>query len=272
MKKRLKLLPKIFFIFFSVLLIAFGVLSIVPIKTTMVNHRGYSKKAPENTLSAYKLSYEKGYKYVECDVDFTLDGVPVLLHDGIIDRTSNATGNINIRDITYAQALEYDFGYEDKFGNNYKGEKIPTFYEFISLCETYSLSPYIELKGGTHRFTDEQIKLLINTVKSSSIKEYTFISFSYSLLEKVKNYDDTARLGYVINKIENNDLEKAIKLKTNNNSVFINANFGYLTPKKIKSVRNAGLGLEVWTVNFRAVCVILSPFVDKITTDKVIYK
>ncbi|MBQ0070817.1 MAG: hypothetical protein KBS81_03020, partial [Spirochaetales bacterium] len=51
-----------------------------------INHRGYNTVAPENTLSAFRLSKEKGFTQVETDVAFTLDGVPVLLHDSTIDR------------------------------------------------------------------------------------------------------------------------------------------------------------------------------------------
>ena len=58
-----------------------------------INHRGWYK-APENTLSAYRESAANGFKYVECDVQFTSDGVAVLLHDDTIDRTSNGSGKI----------------------------------------------------------------------------------------------------------------------------------------------------------------------------------
>ena len=274
MKKRKGLIWKIPLIILGVLTVAFGVLSVIPIKTTMINHRGFSNKAPENTLSAYRLSAEKGYKFVECDVTFTADGVPVLLHDDTVDRTTGRTLGENIRDLTYEQVLQFDFGYEDKFGDKFKGEKIPTFYEFISLCEELSLSPYIEIKNksGAHAYTDEQIKHLIDTVKASSLTEVTWISFNYDILLKIKEFDQRARLGYTKNKITDEVITDALSLKSDSNEVFINANFGYLTPRRIRAVKKAGLGLEVWTVNIRALAVILSPFVDAITTNNIIYK
>ena len=73
-----------------------------------VNHRGYSLTAPENTLSAYKLSRRMGFAYAECDVAFTSDGVAVLLHDGTVDRTSNGTGSIT--SLTLAEVKALDFG------------------------------------------------------------------------------------------------------------------------------------------------------------------
>ena len=49
-----------------------------------VNHKGYNTLAPENTLPAFELSAQKGYQYVETDISFTKDGVPVLLHNSNI--------------------------------------------------------------------------------------------------------------------------------------------------------------------------------------------
>ena len=120
-------------------------LNLRPFNVKFINHRGYSAHAPENTLTAYKQSHKMGYKYVECDVDFTLDGIPVLIHDSTVDRTSNVKTGENIREITFEKARSYDFGYPDKFGDEFKGVKIPSFSEFISLCVELDLQPYIEI-------------------------------------------------------------------------------------------------------------------------------
>ena len=59
-------------------------------------------------MSAFQKAYEYGYKYVETDVTFTADGVPVLLHDDSIDRTSNGSGEI--ASLTYEYVRTLDFG------------------------------------------------------------------------------------------------------------------------------------------------------------------
>ena len=87
-----------------------------------VNHRGYSTVAPENTLPAYVLSRKMGFQYAECDVSFTSDGVPVLLHDSTIDRTSDGSGSIG--SLTLEEVRQYDFG--SWKGEQYAGTKIPT--------------------------------------------------------------------------------------------------------------------------------------------------
>lgn len=106
-----------------------------------VNHRGYCTEAPENTLSAFRLSKKMGFRYVECDVSFTSDTVPVLLHDSTVDRTSNGSGNISAMTLEQVKAL--DFG--SWKSAEYAGEKIPTFEEFMLLCKQIGLHPYIEI-------------------------------------------------------------------------------------------------------------------------------
>ena len=88
-----------------------------------VAHRGYSSFAPENTLPAYIMAYDMGFSYVECDLMWTSDEEPVLLHDASIDRTSDGTGNI--AELTLAQARNYDYG--SWKSAVYTGTLIPTF-------------------------------------------------------------------------------------------------------------------------------------------------
>lgn len=57
-----------------------------------IAHRGAGKLAPENTLAAFRVGASFGFRAFECDVKLSADGVPFLLHDATLDRTTNATG------------------------------------------------------------------------------------------------------------------------------------------------------------------------------------
>ncbi len=61
-----------------------------------VAHRGYSSVAPENTLAAVAAGMRTGAEYVEVDVHTTADGVPVVLHDQTVDRTTDGTGDVAV--------------------------------------------------------------------------------------------------------------------------------------------------------------------------------
>ena len=214
-----------------------------------VNHRGFGT-APENTLEAYTLSSHNGFSMVECDVNFTKDGYAVLLHDDTVDRTSNGSGNVG--EMTLAELKSLDFGsYKSPL---YKGVQIPTFEEFISLCVELGLHPYIEIKNTV---TEAQAKSLVDTVaKYGMLDNCTWISFSNASLAAVLKYDRTARVGYVTSGIDTNVISNALALKTGENEVFIDTYYSYVSKDNtncdanVELVRNAGLGLEVYTVDY----------------------
>jgi glycerophosphoryl diester phosphodiesterase len=58
----------------------------------VIAHRGASGSAPENTIPAFRLAVQHGADAIELDVRLTADGVPVVLHDARLDRTTDARG------------------------------------------------------------------------------------------------------------------------------------------------------------------------------------
>ena len=57
-----------------------------------IAHRGAGKLAPENTMSAFRLGAQYGYRMFECDAKLSADGVLFLLHDATLQRTTNGHG------------------------------------------------------------------------------------------------------------------------------------------------------------------------------------
>ena len=235
----------------------------------VVNHRGYNT-APENTIPAYILSYKAGFKYVETDVQLTSDGVPVLLHDGTINRTARtATGEelsatINISDITYEQALTYDFGIYK--GTEYAGTKIPTLREFVLLCKRLSLHPYIEIKPTG--FTEEQVKELVDIVISCGMRDnVTWISQNYGYLAYVSNYCNKCRLGLIVSSVTSDNVLVAAGLKTTNNAVFVNS--GSITADAVTLCIGQNLPLEYWTLNTESNLTTIDPYVSGISSDSI---
>ena len=72
----------------------------------IIGHRGGGLEAPENTIAAFKLAKENGATGVEFDLDFTKDGIPVIIHDSTVDRTTDGTGKVS--DFSYDQIRRLD--------------------------------------------------------------------------------------------------------------------------------------------------------------------
>lgn len=228
----------------------------------IVNHRGYNFEAPENTFPAFKLSVEKGYKYIETDISFTKDNIPVLLHDETIDRTSNGTGRVD--SYTYAELLNFDFG--KWFNVKYEWTKIPTLEEFLKWSKYVGVHPYLELKyGGT---TEENVRNVVSLVKKyGMIDKCTFVSAEYTFLSIVREMSPSARLGLTCQAMTNAVLNNAIALKTDKNEVFVDVNTYDLTDKNADDCMNNNIGLEMWVVNGPSALPLIRPYVTGITTD-----
>lgn len=240
-----------------------------------VNHRGFNTVAPENTIPAFVLSRKNGFSYVETDVQFTSDGVAVCLHDTSINRTArNAdgtaiSGTVNIADITYEQALTYDFGIYK--GSYYAGTKIPTLSQFLTFIRNSGIKCYIEIKNDA-TYTEEQVKSIVDeTIAHGVYDRCTFISFSLTYLDYIKTYKSDARLGYVRNGISSaSTLAEALTLKTASNYVFIDVNYSNLTSENVTSCISSGIPLEVYTVNDKASIIALNPYITGVTSDSIV--
>ncbi len=251
-----------------------GAANNVTLNETMVsiNHRGWYE-APENTLSAYRESKNHGFKYVECDVQFTKDGIPVLLHDDTIDRTSNGSGNVG--NMTLAELLQYDFSYDTADTTHdfskYRGEKIPTFEEFIALCKELDLHPYIEIKGS---ITDEEAAKLVKIVTDAGMLDsVSWLSFDGGALSKIVSLDAGARIVWVLtdtnaDKIEATNIPFAqANLMTGESEVVFDLYYTLANQAVVDLLEANNIPLEVWTVNNESTIRNLNSYVSGVTSD-----
>jgi glycerophosphoryl diester phosphodiesterase len=116
-----------------------------------VAHRGAGKLAPENTLAAFRLGAGHGYRMFECDVKLSADGVPFLMHDATLDRTTNGSGVGGDR--SWSELSRLDAG--SWHSRAYAGEPLPTFENIARWCLANGHFLNIEIKPtpGAERAT-----------------------------------------------------------------------------------------------------------------------
>ncbi len=98
-------------------------------KITLTGHRGWRGKYPENTMRGFREVLKLDIDAIEMDVHMTKDYHIVICHDANLGRTTDTKGIIS--QMTLAEVREADAGI--KFGEEFKGEKVPTFEEFLEL-------------------------------------------------------------------------------------------------------------------------------------------
>src|SRR5207245_7355610 len=93
-------------------------------------HRGNAAEFPENTLAAFASALELGVDVIECDVHLSADGALPVIHDHLLDRTTNGSGLV--RDLTLAELKRLDAG--SWKGAAFAGERIPELSEVLALA------------------------------------------------------------------------------------------------------------------------------------------
>jgi glycerophosphoryl diester phosphodiesterase len=116
-----------------------------------IAHRGAGKLAPENTLASFEAGAGFGYQMFECDVKLSADGVPFLLHDATLERTTNATALLGsdasavAGDHAWATLATLDAGSWHSEG--FVGTQLPTLAQIAHFCHSHSAVINLEIKA-----------------------------------------------------------------------------------------------------------------------------
>ena len=118
-------------------------------------HRGAGKLAPENTLAAFRAGARHGYRMFECDVKLSADGVPFLMHDATLERTTSGTGIGGDHD--WGALAQLDAG--GWHSPAYAGEPLATLENVARFCLRNGCHLNIESKPtpGVERETGEAV-------------------------------------------------------------------------------------------------------------------
>jgi glycerophosphoryl diester phosphodiesterase len=109
----------------------------------IIAHRGHKVGAPEQTMAAFELAVDLGATMLEADLRFTRDGVPVLMHDRLLDRTTSGTGPIAAMDWAEVARLDAGSWFDPKFAS----ARVPRLEELFDLAERRGIALCIEAKG-----------------------------------------------------------------------------------------------------------------------------
>ncbi len=156
-------------------------------------HRGASAVAPENTMPAFIEALNQGADAIECDLQLTRDGIPVVIHDDFLHRTTDGVGLVS--EYSFKELKRLDAG--SWFHKKYAGVTIPSLVEVLEWLKTNHLGLNIELKSTQ----DERRKLeekVIDLLEQYRMKERSVIS-SYDLrvLQKLRKLDPKIETAYI---------------------------------------------------------------------------
>jgi len=126
-----------------------------------IAHRGASAIAPENTLAALRLAHAAGAPWVEFDAKLTRDGVPILMHDDTLNRTTDGEGKV--ADINWLDIQKLDAG--SWFASRFRGERVPLLAEALEVVLEQNMRLNLEIKPCPGRAKATAMVTMIETAK-----------------------------------------------------------------------------------------------------------
>lgn len=137
-------------------------------KPWIIAHRGAASVAPENTMAAFRAAVELGASAVELDVQQSLDGELVVMHDDTVERTTDGGGLVGELSLAELQALDAGSWFSAEFA----GEQVPLLREVLAL----PVVPVIELKYGSERYPGIEERLVQVLTEADRVEDAVVIS------------------------------------------------------------------------------------------------
>ncbi|MBC7287835.1 MAG: glycerophosphodiester phosphodiesterase [Armatimonadetes bacterium] len=205
----------------------------------IVAHRGYSARAPENTLAALRMAVDAGVRACECDVRRAADGTIVLIHDATVDRTSSGTGPVGA--FTAAELSNLDAG--SWKSEQFAGEPIPTLVQALQLMHGRG-TLVIELKEDG---IAEAVAADVRTAGAE--REVVVISFSITACSDARRVLPRAPAFWLIGGEKAPDWDAIIDQALEAGLQGLDVYHGLIDEDAATAVHGRGLSLWAWTVN-----------------------
>ena len=215
-------------------------------KPAVVGHRGASGHAPENTLQSFALAAEMGADLVECDVHLSADGVPVVIHDETLERTTAGTGLVMAHPAVQLGALG-----------------VPTLDELLAWAAT-RIPVSIEVKHGP-LYYEGLVEKTVDLVRAHGMVDRAFvISFDHFALRRVKEIEPAIACGALFGArpVDGPAIARACGADA------LLPHWAFATRDVVDQAHDAGIAVSVWTCNDdTSIAAALAAGVDGIATD-----
>ena len=208
-----------------------------------IAHRGAGKLAPENTLAAFRRGAAHGYRAFECDVKLSADGVPFLLHDAELERTSSGTGIASRQ--PWGELSRLDAG--GWHGRSFAGEPLPSLEGIAAYCIRNGFALNIEIKPtpGDEAQTGRVVAAEAARLWAGQATPPLLSSFRPDALQTAREAAPALPRALLIDTLRDGWFEQAQALAC----VAVVTNFRIMDATLIAALRAAGMRALVYTVN-----------------------
>jgi glycerophosphoryl diester phosphodiesterase len=209
----------------------------------IIAHRGAGSDAPENTLAAIRSAHAQGAKWIEVDIKITYDGVPILMHDDTLERTTSGHGLV--AETTWDEMQKLDAG--SKFAASYFNERVPCIEEVVKLILELDMSLVAELKPCPGRFKATTMVAMIELAKAWPERDLLPVisSFDMDSLEMAAQLEPHWPRCLLFDGWDSDWRQKVSRA----GACAITVKEEFLTPERIEEIIRLRIPLLAYTVN-----------------------
>ncbi|HVM81833.1 MAG TPA: glycerophosphodiester phosphodiesterase [Stellaceae bacterium] len=209
----------------------------------VIGHRGAAGLAPENTPAAFRKAAALGVTWVEFDVHLSADGVPVIIHDDTVERTTDGKGKVAALSLVELKRLDAGAS----FGAGFRGERIPTLAEMLDLLRELGLGAVVEIKPspGAEIATAEATVRLLQERWPETLPPPMVSSFERLSIERAHAAAPGIARAFLVHDLPRNWQEEVDRLGCS----AVHASQRGLRAEQVAAVTRAGLPLFAYTVN-----------------------
>jgi glycerophosphoryl diester phosphodiesterase len=208
-----------------------------------IAHRGAGKLAPENTLAAFRVGASHGYRAFECDVKLSADGVPFLLHDATLDRTTGERGIAG--EHPWADLSKLDAG--GWHSRAFAGEPVPSLHAIARYIQRNGYTLNIEIKPtpGQEHDTGRVVAREAARLWAAHATPPLLTSFQPDALAGAIETAPALPRGLLIDRLHEGYIDAARQLQC----VAVVSQYALLDAEQFALLRAAGLRVLAYTVN-----------------------
>ncbi|HXH23381.1 MAG TPA: glycerophosphodiester phosphodiesterase [Dehalococcoidia bacterium] len=208
----------------------------LPRRPLVIGHKGAAAVAPENTLASFAKAMELGAGGLECDIRATSDGVPVIIHDATLDRTTDARGEVAALTLAQVKAADASLGMP-----GFRGERVPTLEELLTLVAGRCL---LALEFKTMDAVGPSVPILREHDAASWCTAW---AFNAEVLRELKRLLPGLTRTQNVGRVES--WEAVVAVARELECVAVSLEHHLVDAERVASAHEAGLRVYCWTAN-----------------------
>jgi glycerophosphoryl diester phosphodiesterase len=203
-------------------------------------HRGNAAECPENTLASFRSAIELGVDVIECDVHRSEDGALPVIHDHLVDRTTNGSGLV--RDFSLAELKRFDAGsWKDP---RFAGERIPSLDEVLEVAKG-RVGVAIEIKNLPLPYAGIEEAVVAAVKNAGMVYDVVVISFDHRSVKRIGELEPEITTGI----LEASRPVDVLRVMDDADADVFCPHWAAIEPETAAEIHDAGKLIGVWTVD-----------------------